>query len=353
MLANIFTPNDISKFYEVYLRSVVGYLEDVDKNEQVIYPWSTSLASDKCMIYTPDTITKCFGCTMLERFNPQGETVTSNFELMNGPREGQGYIIKESKSGPFRGYTKKNDPNMDATMDRFFGWNHTYDLYGTSNQVEHHILIYILMSDKLLYLDHFTHFYICRDRCVYLTKSFNYGSSTLSELVTNVFTSHEVSNVRYLNREIIEGIIYQLYYMLQQLSVYEYTHGSPSMEYLSYSDETFNSEIGSYPFTVYLEPTCNDTMVIDGRKYLCSSDVDVSQLNDMSNKEIAIHCRNHEGVSLDHGKYEFICLLGSLYQDDIFNRSVKMFPELESLVEDTSTWDRMVTISSFTPIQTT
>ena len=350
----VYSTDDIQLYFDAYCKHPMSIINNVYSSTNLsdepcpdrVFPWTLCISSNHCKEYFSTHSSFCFGCTMLKRFNPIGLVTPSSFQLKSGKLEGHHYKIHTSPDTFFQGYSKIEEP-MDFTED---DWIHRHTLLTTtgtktSNNAEHIILIYTIIDHLLMSYNSdqphgLIYYYMCRDQCIYITKCYNYGEGNLNTLINHEYTSYSVGDQRYLNNEVMEAIIYQLYHILYTLSICEYTHGHPSIEYLGFTDEIFNNATRSYSITLHLIPSSDDTIVINGMKYMNKSH-STTPYEDMDDKEWLKHCRNHEGLSLDSGKYEFIKIVNNLKNDKIFSRSLTMNPSLSELLETNKCWDDM------------
>lgn len=304
---NVYNREDLDKYFETYR---LNALDD---------DWGQCLSSSKCDGLKEDYHERCLGCVLKERVS-KANTVREHTNI-------------------FEEYSCPDDDNYKTVLE-ILDWNTTCDVLSTCNGKQHKILLLLLFERIIPEYSHLLFFYICKESLITITKLYNYGQGTFDVLINNSFTSYITEGIRYLNREIIEGIIYQLFYQLFYLSIYNYTHGTFTLDSLAFTDDIFMYRNKTYSFKLFIVPNENGSLTYDSVKYIYRGDINID-IDNLSNKELMIYSRDHCGVSVDSGEYNFFAFIKLLMNDSIFSRSIEREQDLLRLTKD-NCWEHLM-----------
>lgn len=331
---NVFHLSDLLNFFQCYKNTLLGPIE-----EDKIPPGASACLSDEHC--SPERL--CFGCILMARLkmhfpfrSPLDDEIGGSFLL----------IRDKCTTHQFLYQTCQPDPAWSQYGHRELGWSggQRYTLAKQSHPNQHIIMIDAVMTSICPHLNYIKFFYFCRDECLKLIQSPNYGRASLETLGKCPFHSKIEDEVTYLLPDVVEAIVMQIHYNLYLLSVNEYTHGRPGIEYLAWTDQVFDNGTVSYPITVHILPSEDDTIVWRGHKLIRSvPPVPPTEKSFKNKREMIIHARNHEGISFDFCRFEFNAFLNDLLQDPLFNRSLKRCPELNRIcrLKSSEIWETL------------
>lgn len=346
-----YSTNDILQIFRSLRIDVVNHASKIHADISHMNPWASYINGTNCNRDTPTRSIKCLGCVLTSRFNPKGLCTNCSFKLKSDKMSGEEFVIVATSTSPFEGYNELRELPDLCMFDGDF--KHVTKHMVTNNRHEHSIFMGMLTDsimecgrDETNEVDQIVYSYRCRDNTIDILRSYNYGRGTLSVLEHNEFTSHiGIDGIRYLNDEIVEGIIFQLHHILSSLVPYMYTHGRQTIEYLGFSDTTCSTSDRTYSFTMHLLCSGDDTIVRNGMIYYYRPHEYKRMIDDRNkNKdfaEIAEFHRKHSGWNVEPGKVDFYNFIKSLRAHDIFERSLRKLPTILSIVDSRECWDEL------------
>lgn len=231
------------------------------------------------------------------------------------------------------------DREWKEYMKKEINWEEANELVYIEEPNEHIIWIDTILSAVLEndhQANHILHYHECRVngrvKCVKVIRNYKYGRKNLEGLLAEAEFIEYDGSKPFLKKEIIEGILFQIHFILYKLTVYQYTHGLPSLLYLAFSDKPFSQGLHAFPFKVILLPSENDSIVWEGKKYIRREDESFSPENFRKDlKTTLTFARRHKGYSFNYCMVEFARMIKSLLEDEIFKRSVSKFDHSTSV----------------------
>ena len=283
--------DSLMKDWKIELKDKV---KDLEKEKMTI------ISSDRCMskslsnknFFTRSDI--CKGCSILNRLNYGFYLPSSNeIKLQCG----------ENKGSTLRLYSHKNtDINIKSIEKKIF----------TNNPFVNYTLISSILysvTEQKKYPFHVPYVwsYICNDT-FNIILNMNY-MKTLREIALNPVLSKnsplaKKSIINTLNERIVKDIFIQLTLMLFFFSKYEFSHGEPSLNYITFSPRGCNfifqkinviSKIG-----LLICPSTKSSITYNKKRVFYSKNSVIHNTDVFENRDVKLDNKNYTGKYEDH-----------------------------------------------------
>jgi hypothetical protein len=332
---NVYTPDDILKVFKTLRDKVIDIISSTRSGR--MYPWVNHLNGPRCGSMDGDHKIQCYGCMLLSRFSPNGVTKNKRFKVrLQRPYNMEDFIVITNEDTHFLGYEEVNPPDISSFDDEF---THMHKHYVTRDRHEHLTLISLLVDDDDI--SQLVYSYRCSRSTININRVYEYGKGTLNILANNEFTSYVGNNGdKYLNDDVLDGIIFQLHHVLSELAPNSYTHGRCTIDFLAFSDDQCTIYNTSYPFKLHIICSGYDTIVRNGIIYYYKPEIYDNALSycETDSDKANFH-RCHSGWNVDPGSADFYKFIRSLRSQDIFERTLHSRKDLLSLLDSENSWD--------------